>query len=672
MMTIDFPLQKKKWIWICLGIALFLWAYQPLLHNDFVGYDDANYVVENSQIQKGFSWSNVVWAFSTTYFANWHPLTWISYAIDAQLYGLNPLGYHLVNLLFHGFNIYLLFFVLTKMTGQTGPSAMVAALFGLHPLNVESVAWVAERKNVLSMFFALLTIWAYLSYVKKKSWKNYFSALGFFLLGLMAKPMIVTLPVILLLLDFWPLKRFWCAGKAETPFDKKLSLQSESKIDRRKKGKKAALHSTHSAPSETSGMDLRLEENRRQDQSAQSLSARQFVDSFFSSVKEKIPFFALAALSSLVTLYAQKTGGAVKSLAVFPFPVRLANAVVAYVKYLSKTIWPERLVVFYPYPAAGVPLWQVFASLFILGVITCLSIRFARKWPCLLVGWLWYLVTLLPMIGIVQAGDQAMADRYAYLPLIGIFIAIVYFGFEWSGSRTSISTGLMGVALLVLIVLSCLTRYQVGLWKDDRTLFAHALRYTENNFVALNAIGKCLADEGKSLAAWEHFQKAYELNPTYRSAIENLAGAENNQGAIWGQKANYEKAALHFQRATQLRPDFAEFHMNLGLALRVMGRMPEALEQFQRVVQLQPGNVQAFNEAGALLQNLNRNEEALWYFQRVAQLKPDAQAYCQIGILLRKSGMTADAVLAFQQALKLNPQFEMAQSALRQIQKESQ
>ncbi len=669
-MTSYFPWQKKKWIWICLAVSLFFWAYQPLLHCDFVGYDDANYVVENGQIQQGFTWSNVVWAFSTTYFANWHPLTWISYEIDAQLYGMNPLGYHLENLLFHGINICLLFFVLAKMTSQAGPSAIVAALFGLHPLNVESVAWIAERKNVLSMFFALLAIWAYLAFVQKKSWKNYLLALGFFFLGLMTKPMIVTLPVILLLLDFWPLKRFGGSGKVKIPFEKNLPLQSGSKIARRKRAKHTALRSSSDSASD-SPTDLCLEEDNWLYPSKPTFSSGQIVEFLFSSVKEKIPFFILAAISSFVTIYAQKTGGAVKSLAVFSFPVRMANAVVAYVQYPLKTIWPEHLVVFYPYPVAGVPFWQVFASLFFLGIATFLSLRFALKWPYLLVGWLWYLVTLLPMIGIIQAGDQAMADRYAYLPLIGIFISVVYFGFEWSRSHRAISACLGGLVLLTLVVLSGLTHNQVGLWTNDRTLFSQALRYTENNFVALNGIGKCLAEEGKPLEAWEHFQKAYKLNPTYRSAIENLAGAENNQGAIWGQKGNYEKALLHFQRATQLRPEFSEFHMNLGLALRVLGRMPEALEQFQRVVQLQPGNVQAFSEAGTLLRNLNRNEEALWHFQRVAQLKPDAQAYCQIGMLLRKLGKNADAVLAYRQALKLNPQFEMAQSALRQIQNES-
>jgi tetratricopeptide (TPR) repeat protein len=662
----------KKWIWIALGIVLLLWAYQPVWQNGFVGYDDKDYIFENPQIQQGFCWSNIVWAFTTTYAANWHPVTWISHAIDIQLFGLNPRGHHLVNLLFHGLNIFLLFALFKKMTGQIGPSALIAALFGLHPLNVESVAWVAERKSVLSMFFALLTIWAYVSYSKKKSWKNYLAAFSFFLLGLLAKPMVVMLPVILLLLDFWPLKRFASSTTQEISFDaNKPHSQSTPENDRRRKKKKPSFGSAPVITGSASRMDLAKGMEKGPASGISDTSFKEFLPCLIPLLKEKIPFFFLAACSSIVTIYAQKSVGAVKSLAVFPLPVRLANASTAYLKYLIKAIWPEQLAVFYPYPKAGLPFWQVLLSVSSLGLITFLVVRLAGKKPYWLVGWLWYLVSLVPMIGIIQAGDQAMADRYAYLPLIGIFIMLVQAGQEWTVSHQAWSPWWISAVLIVLMGMSGLTHYQAGIWQNDRTLFSHAMRCTENNFVAMNGIGKCLANEGKINEAREYFQQAFNLNPSYRPARENLAGAENNQGAYWGQQGKYDQAALYFQRAAQLRPDFAEFHLNLGLVWKIQGKRQEALEQFQQVIELQPGNIQALAEVGNLLMDQNREEEALWYFQRVVQLKPDAHAYYQIGILLQKLRKIQEAVLAFQQALKLNPQYEMAQSALRQIQNES-
>ena len=375
------PFILRRDVLVCLFLIITTFAVYWQVHNhDFINLDDDLYITENDQVQKGLSRESVVWAFTTTHAANWHPLTWLSHMVDFQLYGLNPKGHHLTNVFFHLLNTLLLFFVLQRMTGALWRSGFVAALFALHPLHVESVAWVAERKDVLSTLFWLLTIWAYTWYVERPRRTRYLLTLLTFTLGLMAKPMLVTLPFVLLLLDYWPLGRFQ-VGQLDTA----LSAPGQASL------------STRSVWSQT----LRL-------------------------IWEKAPFFALAAASSIVTFLVQKGGGAVRPWERFPITIRIANGLVSYVKYMGKMIWPSDLAVFYPHPGASLPIWQAVAAGLLLLSISIAAIRLAKNHPYLAVGWLWYLGTLVPIIGFVQVGGQALADRYTYVSLIGLFIIIAW------------------------------------------------------------------------------------------------------------------------------------------------------------------------------------------------------------------------------------------------------
>src|ERR1700674_2907885 len=450
-----------------LLVAATLAFYNPIIHNQFIDFDDSSYILKNSWVQGGLTWDTVKWSFTTFREGNWHPVTWLSHALDCQIFRLNPAGHHYTNLLLHAANAVLLFLLLRQATGLTWPSLVVGALFALHPVNVESVAWAAERKNVLSMLFFLLALHAYDRYARTGGRYLYLSVNIFFVLGLMAKPQIVTLPFVLLLWDYWPLQRIG-AGSA-----------------------------------------------------GRGLPAPSTPRSFRYLVWEKLPLFILAAADSVVTVVAQRAGNTVRTFTEVSVQARLENVFISYVRYIGKALWPSRLAALYPRPGNSLPAWQVVGAVVLLLLISALVLRW-RDRRYLAVGWFWFLGTLVPMIGIITVGEQTMADRYAYLPFIGLFVAVVWTLNDWTLNAWTVDAvaskrRIAGVwrasaAVLVLFILGCLTYRQLGYWHDDETLWRHALSVTEGNYMAHNNLAIALAKQGRSEEAVVQFQAATALH----------------------------------------------------------------------------------------------------------------------------------------------------------------
>src|SRR5262245_38158170 len=519
-------LSDKRLLIVLILIGLTLIAYFPVKDYQFIGFDDSRYVTQNTRVQAGLSWNNIVWAFTTYEFANWHPLTWLSHMLDCDLLGLNPSGHHLSSLALHLANVALLFSLLQSMTGSVARSAFVAALFAFHPLNVESVAWVAERKNLLCTLFWLLTLWAYVRYVRQPDWKRYSLVIVSLALGLLSKPMVVTLPFVMLLLDYWPLARF------DTPID--------SAKPKPKKGK-TKQKSSHQVERKRVGFLIRT------------------VDLLW----EKVPLFLLALVSCAVTVKAQKAGGALVTGEAFSLGTRLANAVVAYVSYLFKTFWPTNLSVFYPHPGFSLPSWQILLSVLLLGGLTSFIVRGTQRFRYLTVGWLWFLGTLMPVIGLVQVGGQAMADRYAYIPSIGLFVLLVWGVSDLTDSLKWHRPWVAGVGGLAVTALLLCTSRQLGYWHDAGRLFAHAMSSTTDNYIAYEALGMVSAERGDLEEAVQYFTKSLEIRPTYANALRNLAGAEHNRGVKFASQGKLDEAIRHYRRASELQPQNAEFHYNL-------------------------------------------------------------------------------------------------------------
>jgi len=510
MKTIFDSVHRTKLLPVLLLVGMTLAAYEPVRKYEFVDYDDDRYVAANPRIQQGLNWENVSWALIALEVANWHPLVWLSHMADCQLYGLNPSGHHLTNLLLHLTNVILLFHVLQQMTGAVWRCWLVAALFATHPLNVESVAWIAERKNVLSTLFWLLTMWAYLLYARRPKWKRYLLVVGSFVLGLMSKPMLVTLPCVLLLLDYWPLGRL--RGRVE-------------------------LHSPR------------------------------FRRTVLRLALEKLPLFLLAVASSAITIKAQQMDGALDAKAL-SFSARLSNALASYVGYIYQMIWPERLAVLYPHPGESIPGWRVAASALALVCVTALTILWSRKFPYLVVGWLWYLGTLVPVIGLVQVGQQAMADRYAYVPLIGLFIIIAWGVGDMTRRLPSRSYWLAGVAAALLIALTMATRWQLRHWQNSITLFERAIEVTDNDEIAHNNLGAVLVRKGRLDEGLAHLREAVRLNPAYETARANIAVALHQKGNIEAaDESRWEEAARLYRQALESKPDFPEAQQNLDALL---------------------------------------------------------------------------------------------------------
>jgi tetratricopeptide (TPR) repeat protein len=592
-------LNKKYFYIICLFLVIATLAvYWQVLDNDFVIYDDDKYVTENIHVNKGVTFDGLTWAFTSSHSSNWHPLTWISHMIDCQLYGLNPRGHHITNLLFHVANTLLLLLILVRMTGTLWQSSFVAVLFALHPLHVESVAWVAERKDVLSTFFMMLTLWVYTIYVKKGGIKRYLLVVLFFILGLMSKPMLVTLPFILLLLDFWPLGR---------------------------------LCLVHDTRSEVTGQHTDERPN------------------IFRLLWEKVPFLALAVASSVVTYIVQERAGSMELLKSYSLQTRIINAFVAYVEYIVNMVWPVELVVLYPHPGNSLSLWKGVVAGLALVLITILVIRKARKIPYLAVGWLWYVGTLIPVIGIVQVGSQAMADRYTYITLIGLFVIIAWGAKDLLSKWFHRKTWFGIFAAIILSVLIVLTWKQVQYWQNSNTLFKHTLKHTYNNFAIHNNQGIVLRKQGRTEEAIKHYLQALRSNPDYALAHYNL-------GVVYAGSGKYKKAIEAYKKAIRISPDYAQAHYNLGVAYGGSGKYEEAMEAFKQVIRIDLDYLQAHYNLGGVYAGLGKYRDAIEAFQQVIRIDPDyALVRNNLGIAYGALGRYKEATDSFKHAISINP-----------------
>lgn len=585
-----------------LLILAILVAYGQARNIDFVGYDDELYITENLNVQEGLTVKGLNWAFTTFYSANWHPLTWLSHMIDCELYGLNPMGHHWTNLILHMANTILLFLVLKLMTGTIWRSAFVAALFALHPLHVESVAWVSERKDVLSTFFGLLMIGAYYHYVKTPDVKYYLMVMVLFSLGLMAKPMLVTFPFVLLLLDYWPLKRF--------QFKNDLSV-----------------HSAGGAFTAFQG--------------------------FFRLILEKIPLFIPVVISCVLTFLAQKSGGAVKTLAGLSLKLRITNALVSYVSYILKTIWPSNLSIFYPHPGSGLPAWRISGAVLVIVVAIFLSIRSLKKYPYIMVGMFWYLVTLIPVIGLVQVGNQAMADRYTYIPLIGFFIIVVWgisdLSLKWRYKK--IFLGILTVIILLVMVVC--TSYQLSYWKNGITLFEHAIEATENNYKAQNNLGTAYASVDIDKAIF-HYKEALKIKPDYVTSLYNL-------GTAILKKGNYDEAALYFTKALKIDPRRAGARLNLANVLSEQGRYDEAISHYNEIMKADSNNTDARMNLANMLFIQGKYDEAVSHYNEIIKTDSEnADVHCNLAYVLSAKGKLDEAVLHYNEAITIQPKHEKA------------
>jgi len=649
--------RDRRWLWIGLLLAIgTIVVYGRVFVCGFVDYDDARYI-GHPLVQKGISLAGIVWAFTGIHASNWHPVTTISHMLDCTMFGNNALGHHAVNLLFHVANVVLLFLVLGRMTKSLWKSAFVAALFAVHPLHVESVAWVAERKDVLSTCFWMLTMGAYVLYAENPSRRTYIPVIVLFALGLMSKPMLVTLPIVLLLLDYWPLGRLQFAAK---------------------KSKKKQTWPG------------------------------------WSLIVEKIPLFGLAVIAGAITYYVQHKGGAGVTLAQIPLAMRFENAALSYVRYIHEMVWPSGLTVFYPYELHPPALWKPLLALVFLAGVTAFVIRAARSRPYLAVGWLWYLGTLIPVIGLIQVGEQSMADRYTYVPLIGLFVAIAWGVPDLLSRRVSasprprVALGLAAASALIVVALAVATWVQVGYWRDKLTLFTHAIEVTDNNYLAHDMVGAALSREGKNQRAIEHFNKAIQIKPSDPLAYNNLGNAYTRMGRL-------PEAVAAYDEAIRIKPETEQAHFNRGIALVLLGRLDEAISEFSTVKELilqarghpeifttqsdenaaiirryekavsaQPGNTYvrsklatAYAQAGKLDEaisilselsqsgvrvskgqssSLGTTGDRIEYFRSAVQKEPgSADAHYGLGNALSDSGQKEEAIREFHEAICLKP-----------------
>ena len=620
--------QLTAFICLLLAASVFL-TFRATFQHDFVNYDDDQYVYENAHVSRGLTTYGAEWAFTHRHSNNWHPLTWLSHMADCELFGLKPAGHHITSVALHAFNAVLLFLLLRKLTGSTWRAVFVAALFAIHPLRVESVAWISERKDVLSGCFFLLTLLAHTQYAKISALHNspskpwYAITLISFACGLMSKPMLVTSPGVLLLLDFWPLKRI-----------------------------------AHHAPRTT----LR------------------------SLVLEKLPFAALSIATCVATIIAQRE--AVASFTALPFATRFANALAAAGIYLWQLIWPAKLAAYYPYADSGDLAIQAAAGFVLLLVISFLAWKHRARCPWLMFGWLWFLGMLTPVIGIIQVGEQAHADRYTYLPQIGVALALVWTISEWATRFPQRLAAIRVVGGLVLITLAFVTAQQTAHWRNSRSLWERALAVTKNNSLAHNNLGHVLIGEGKPAKAVAHFREALRIEPNLAEAENNLgtvfmdmgrtaeamehyqralkfkphyAEANNNYATLLVPAGRHAEAIIHFERALKSRPDYPEVHYNLGNLRASQGRSADAITHYEQALRLRPRYAKAYYGLGAALVLQRRPDEAIQKFQTSLQIMPDfAEVHYNLGLLLVTQKRETEAIAHFQRAGTIQPQFAEA------------
>jgi tetratricopeptide (TPR) repeat protein len=589
---------------ILLGLAVVTFAiYAQVIGHQFITLDDPTYIQENPMVDRGVTLAGLAWAFTTFHGTNWHPLTWISHMIDCQFFGMNAGRHLLVNALIHVANTLLVFWFLLRTTHARWPSALVAAFFALHPLHVESVAWASERKDTLSTFFGLLSLIAYVRYAEAPSSRRYAWTAITLALGLLAKPMLVTWPLIMLLLDYWPLRRL-----------------------------------------------------------PQSTSGKNFLVSIAPLLREKLPLFGIAAASAVMTLIAQSRGGAVRTFTDLPIALRLSNALVSYGKYLLLTFWPNDLAIYYPFARTGIPAWQIIGAAFLLIGITALCLFQRRIRPYLVVGWLWFLVTLVPVIGLVQVGGQTMADRYFYIPSIGLFIGLV-FGLADVAKRWCVAPSLStGIAGGVLLVLATFTNAQIQRWRNSFTLFEHTLAVTPPNLHIEHNLGLALGGSGRYDEAAAHFEKALQIDPYFYDGLVGMGVTRMNQDRL-------PEAIDHFQAAIRLQPDAPQAHVQVALALWKQNRDQTALEEMRRASQLAPNDADIRADFGLALALVGRTPEAIEQLHEALRLNLNsAEAHNNLGLALLASGKPRESISEFEVALRLKPELKGAADNLRRAQ----
>jgi tetratricopeptide (TPR) repeat protein len=578
-----------KTLLICVLLAAgTVLAYWGVRNAEFISIDDSQYLVDNIIVQRGLSVENVKWAFTTYHHSNWHPVTWLSWMVDCELFGLNAAAMHKVNIALHVANVLLLFLLLKRLTGAAWASAMVAALFAVHPLHVESVAWIAERKDVLSTLFWILTMGAYAEYARRRCAGWYVAALVFFALGLMAKAMLVTLPFVLLLIDFWPLQRMEADGAL-------------------KYGKLRGL------------------------------------------LVEKIPFFALAAVCGWLTFLAQREGRSVASFERLPLGARIENAIVSYARYLEKTFWPTDLAIYYPHPGD----WsdtQVTGAFLLLVAVSVFVVLMIRQRPYLFVGWCWFMGTLVPVIGVLQVGGQSMADRYTYVPHIGLFVAIVWAIRELVTERRRAQFVAIGIGAAVCITLGAVTYRQAGYWKDNLTVLSHAERITPPHPVVWNNLGDALLQHGRAEEALTKFKKVLEINPGDEMALGNIGNVYWRQGKLVEAIEQYREALRH-------QPNSALLSYNLGLALGRSGDLHGAVEHYRQALRLNPLHLGARLNLGNAHLALGEPDAAITNYLAIIQLKPnDTRAHYNLGNVYRAQGRLDEAIKHYSQAARIDQQ----------------
>jgi tetratricopeptide (TPR) repeat protein len=610
--------EKHALILSLLLFTVVLVFYSPITRNGFLNYDDDAYITNNAHVRAGLTWTTVKWAFTSYDAANYHPLTWLSHALDCQLFGVNAAAHHEGNVLLHAANAVLLFLLLRAATGFTWRSLFVAALFALHPVNVESVAWAAERKNVLSMFFFLLALHAYVWYVRKPALRRYALIVVLFGLALLSKPQVITLPFLLLLLDYWPLGRF---GSSETPLDP------------------GAIRAT----------------------STRSMGWL---------VLEKIPLLLLSAASAIITVKAQRAGGAIQSLAQYIPLLRVETALIAYVRYLGKALWPSNLVALYPHPTKLYAAWEVVAAALLLMLITAAAFR-ARGHRYLIVGWLWFLGSLVPMLGLVQVGAQAMADRYAYIPFIGLFVMMTWLVADWTETGSwrarfacspreggSYANWLAIPAVTCLLLLGTLTRAQVRYWHDTQSFWERTLALTENNYIAHDTLGEYLAERGQTDEAAAHFSAALAIRPDDLPANLNLATLEANRGHLRSAIERYEFVA---SRAADPGLRAAAFG-NLGTAYRELNEPARAKDCFEKALDIDPRRSMAMIGLGLIAQNNGDLPEAVRQYSHAMAIEPTDVGYLLLAQALQLEGHTEEAKAISERVARMAQNFAEAQA----------